>query len=544
MKTPGIALVMAGAAWTAVLGGLIASLPAGAQQDRITVPAQQIRPELLRPRNQVDPAALRDSLRRLEGITRLRLAPTYLTREQRAPAPIRVEIQRLRTQLIEGRLPLIGQRPTFLVTYTEAMDRSLSVLAGTRPPRQNPAARQRHNRTAARALAIDERVIQNYARRQGQVLRETRLLRLCSTRARSFDWRDHGVVTPVRDQDGCGSCWAFSAQGAYEASYAIRNNRLLDTSEQQVLNCSGAGTCRGGWPHEVFEKLLIPTGTTDEANLPYRARDAACPALRTPYHAVAWGWVADRNRVPPSATLKQALCRYGPLSVTVRVTPAFQAYGGGVFNENARGAINHAVTLVGWNDDDQAWIIKNSWGAWWGESGYMRIRYGSNSIGKHATWVRARNETVLRTDCVDANHRRAQVRKVNGRWKIVVGRHWLLDFGNKRREAERALAIMRHYHVDQQCFVGRPKPGLSYFLTAGRAPAGRIRGEDCIGFNPDNLDVNKKRGKWVVMDGDRWLFSFGNVDDAWLAAGLVTLYRFQRTCYVGRPQASLVYLRR
>jgi cathepsin L len=89
--------------------------------------------------------------------------------------------------------------------------------------------------------------------------------------------------------------------------------------------------------------------------------------------------------------MKQALCAYGPLSVCVRVTSAFQAYHSGVFNQNDPGAINHCVTLVGWNDAKGAWLIKNSWGTGWGMNGYMWIKYGSNSIGKLALWVKSKS---------------------------------------------------------------------------------------------------------------------------------------------------------
>lgn len=90
------------------------------------------------------------------------------------------------------------------------------------------------------------------------------------------------------------------------------------------------------------------------------------------------------------AAIKKALCAYGPLGVAVAVTSAFQAYKSGVFNENSNADINHAVTLVGWDDSKQAWRIKNSWGKAWGEAGYMWITYNTNKIGYGASWVQAK----------------------------------------------------------------------------------------------------------------------------------------------------------
>jgi len=89
--------------------------------------------------------------------------------------------------------------------------------------------------------------------------------------------------------------------------------------------------------------------------------------------------------------LKQALCRYGPLAVAVRATRLFQAYKSGVFNERDTGKVNHGVTLIGWDDNKEAWLIKNSWGTGWGEKGYMWIVYYSNSIGYGASWVEAKS---------------------------------------------------------------------------------------------------------------------------------------------------------
>lgn len=97
--------------------------------------------------------------------------------------------------------------------------------------------------------------------------------------------------------------------------------------------------------------------------------------------------MADDASVPPVDQLKEALCNYGPLVACVSATDLFSAYTGGVFNENNMGTVNHAVCLVGWDDDRGAWLVKNSWSTSWGEDGYIWVAYGSNSIGYGAAWV-------------------------------------------------------------------------------------------------------------------------------------------------------------
>jgi hypothetical protein len=159
-------------------------------------------------------------------------------------------------------------------------------------------------------------------------------------------------------------------------------------SEEDLVRCSGAGSCAGGW--WAFE-YLVNTGCSSENDYPYTASDGSCQQnLPRPYQASTWGYVGSAS----IAALKAALVEYGPLTVAVYVTPLFQAYIGGVFDESASGDVNHGVTLVGWDDGDGAWIIKNSWGVGWGENGYMRIKYGSNSIGYAAAWVKPKPTSI------------------------------------------------------------------------------------------------------------------------------------------------------
>jgi cathepsin L len=202
----------------------------------------------------------------------------------------------------------------------------------------------------------------------------------------------------VRDQGGCGSCWSFAVLGALEGSYLIRNNSTTNESEQYVLANSGAGSCAGGNRQEA-NAFLVATGTATEANIPYMGTNGpANPGASTPYQGVATGFVDDSVDIPSVQKLKEALCEYGPLSVSVNATNAFKAYVSGVFNEGANSTSNHAVTLIGWDDTKGAWLIKNSWGTGWGETGgfgsergYMWIDYDSNRIGRWAQWIRARS---------------------------------------------------------------------------------------------------------------------------------------------------------
>jgi cathepsin L len=318
------------------------------------------------------------------------LDQVFVEREKTASPQIKAHLTELRSQVTTKRL-------SFQIGYTAALDKKLETLAGTRAPADLPALAEKQNVEAAKFMQVDEEAKQEYLKVHPNALPEIPVFRLPCVDLSAFDWRRSGKVTPVRDQDGCGSCWAFGAMGAYEGSYLIRNSVALDTAEQHVLNCSGAGSCGGGWHAGVFN-WMISNGNGNESADPYTATDRPCkPGVPTPYRAVAWGYVIPSGGIPTVAQMKAALCQHGPLTVAVYATPLFQAYAGGVFNEmDTSHGINHDITLIGWDDSKGAWLIKNSWGPYWGETGgfgsergYMWIAYNSNNIGYGAAWVQA-----------------------------------------------------------------------------------------------------------------------------------------------------------
>ena len=208
----------------------------------------------------------------------------------------------------------------------------------------------------------------------------------CSPDAEAFDWREHGVVSPVRDQKSCGDCYMFAAMGAYESAYSIQNKQSIDLAEQYLLNCETYG-CNGGWYGTVWDTMK-KKNVDVEPNYPYQAKKGFCKNL-TPtgnFRVVNSGYVG--RGIPAPELIKRELCAHGPLATAVKVTRLFTAYKSGVFNEGSNsGATNHAVNIVGWDNTKRAWLIRNSWGTHWGEQGYMWIEWGSNMIGDGTMWV-------------------------------------------------------------------------------------------------------------------------------------------------------------
>ena len=190
----------------------------------------------------------------------------------------------------------------------------------------------------------------------------------------SLDWRDVNAVTPVKNQGQCGSCWSFSATGAMEGAWAIKNEELVSLSEQLLMDCSvdyGDYSCNGGEMESAFE-FAIDNGMCSEEQEPYLAKDEDCMYCNPQIY------FSDCVRVTPNNEihLKEAVSR-GPVSVAIQAdTKTFQFYSGGIISGDSCGTnLDHGVLIVGYGEEDgeKYWIVKNSWGVSWGENGYVRI---------------------------------------------------------------------------------------------------------------------------------------------------------------------------
>ena len=203
-----------------------------------------------------------------------------------------------------------------------------------------------------------------------------------------FDWRDNNGnwVTPVTNQLDCGSCWAFSAVAQVESWWKIVNTNLdsmIDLSEQFVLSCSD-GTC-GGWYIGAALDFIKENGLPLESCMPYKASDdVLCSSVCSDWqdHAITipgWGYItAEEANVE---NIKNALLIH-PVSARYDVYEDFMSYRSGVYQHVWGGLIGgHAVLIVGWDDANECWIVKNSWGQNWGESGYFRIKWGDSNFG-------------------------------------------------------------------------------------------------------------------------------------------------------------------
>lgn len=216
---------------------------------------------------------------------------------------------------------------------------------------------------------------------------------------KKFDWRNiYGInfITPVKDQGKCGACTAFAYVALCEAVLNIKAGQPLkdnDLSEAWVMFTLGSGDCRfRGVPMWLFNGIMN-FGIVDEECFPY---DGAINGTNLPRFGFCSDFYKRIKRFTPgehiytnlggkqlhAQMIKYWLVNYGPVvSVNMLVYPSFLNYTGGIYEHQPGEHIYlkmplHSVLIVGYNDNENYWICKNSFGRNWGEDGYFRIKYG------------------------------------------------------------------------------------------------------------------------------------------------------------------------
>jgi cathepsin L len=216
---------------------------------------------------------------------------------------------------------------------------------------------------------------------------------------KNVDWRTKGVVTAVKSQGSCGSCWAFASTAVIESHVAINTNKLYDLSPQQIatcspnpLECGGKGNCQGATAELAFDYVANSAGLYDEFQVPYTEYygiESTCLLPSDTPRATISGYTKlEENNYEQ---LMYAVATVGPIAVSVDAS-SWQSYSSGIFNgcNQSNPDINHAVVLVGYGTDYSSgqdyWLVRNSWSASWGESGYIRLlRQKINANGDDET---------------------------------------------------------------------------------------------------------------------------------------------------------------
>lgn len=198
----------------------------------------------------------------------------------------------------------------------------------------------------------------------------------------SFDWRNRGAVTKVKDQKTCGSCYAMATVAAIESQLFIRTGKLIELSEQEIVDCAGDAynsfQCAGGVAFKVFDYVKDKGGLSSMEDYPYDndAKECRLPEKKVDIRVKGYGYVSSGD----DSILMRAVSEVGPIVVSLDIdNESFMRYSSGIYvGINCTKLVNHGALLVGFGTENgiDYWIVKNSFGETWGESGFFRIARG------------------------------------------------------------------------------------------------------------------------------------------------------------------------
>jgi len=211
----------------------------------------------------------------------------------------------------------------------------------------------------------------------------------------SIDWRQKGAVTQIKNQGQCGSCWSFSTTGNVEGQWFLAGNQLVGLSEQNLVDCDHECTtyqnqqscdagCDGGLQPNAYTYIIKNGGIDTESSYPYEAVDDTCRFNPSNVGAKISNWTFVSSNETEMAAY---LVAHGPLAIAADAVE-WQFYFGGVFYAPCGDQLDHGILIVGYGTEtdifDQTmpyWIVKNSWGEDWGDSGYLYIERGDGLCG-------------------------------------------------------------------------------------------------------------------------------------------------------------------
>lgn len=293
-----------------------------------------------------------------------------------------------------------------------------------------------------------------------------------------FNWRDEGIMSPIRDQGSYGTCWAFGTIGVMESLWFRQHRDIVDLSEQDLVNCN----CRKcddseGTPGKRLAGVRVETANpyVGDGDGP-QCKDSNCGpcqiSIQTPYRfaheyvPVNPDYTTPEHELDPVPTIdiKRALLEHGPIYTKMHIPngSAFGAHKGtGTFDETkelvyepTRNVGAHMIVIVGWDDAKGAWLMRNSWGTDWGDDGYGWIKYGSNKIGMGAVWSEMRAPSQSYN--VIWTKQMGQQKQIHG-WELVDAR---------LRDDELRAQGYRIESLDIEMEGGRPQYGIVWRKAA------------------------------------------------------------------------------
>ena len=216
----------------------------------------------------------------------------------------------------------------------------------------------------------------------------------------AYNLADDNLLTAVKDQAQCGSCWAFATTECLESAHAMAGHDLIELSPQQLVSCDNAdgnSGCQGGWPSAAMQYTIENGGLASEADYPYtsgRGRAAQCKSpVPAPSGGDAKSWAYAQPAcqsgaacVEDSDALANAIHSFGGIAIAIDAS-SFNSYTGGIITNDScsssPASLDHAIQVVGYDTTGPTpyWIVRNSWNTGWGEDGFIRFAMGDNTCG-------------------------------------------------------------------------------------------------------------------------------------------------------------------
>lgn len=239
-----------------------------------------------------------------------------------------------------------------------------------------PVAQKNHG-----CVELPEQTLDMWKRRHGAL-----------NSSQSWDWRDAGALNPPKDQKHCGSCWAFATVAVIESATFLQTGHLPNLSEQDLVSCAGEfdeNGCHGGNVEGAFD-FVRTQGLCSETEYPYEGMDDICEVKDgiCPGGKQAPVYISSCLSVPilDEHALLASISNHGPVAIAIAASSShFMLYDSGIFTSCSPRELDHAVAVVGFGiskfTNMKYWIIRNSWGATWGEHGYIRLLRTSDLEG-------------------------------------------------------------------------------------------------------------------------------------------------------------------
>lgn len=208
-----------------------------------------------------------------------------------------------------------------------------------------------------------------------------------------FSWKSKGAVTPVKNQEQCGSCWAFSVTEEVESCWHLAGNPLIELSVQQIVSCDHNDLgCNGGDPPTAYQYIMNAGGLDLSKDYPYTSgggNNGQCHFKKSGVaaHISGFKYATQDN---DEQAMQQVVATTAPLSICVDAS-TWQFYTGGIITSACGTQLDHCVQATGYGSDNGVpyWEVRNSWGSSWGESGYLRVERNKDlcGIAQEATYV-------------------------------------------------------------------------------------------------------------------------------------------------------------